>query len=103
MSLFLELLAAFVAGVNLVYVLLLSSDMKGDWCDGLIFPVGTIIVILGICEIVFRLQPFHAWFKISATRLNAFFDGLAAVAAIVSLHGKYYYSSLLLLLFLFVD
>ena len=82
-----EFTAALVAVVNLVYILLLSSSFQSTLFEQITIPVGYVITLLGLFELVVRIDPFGVLHFTPVTKLNATFDGIAALAAIVSLYG----------------
>jgi hypothetical protein len=86
-----EITAAVVAIANFVYVILLTSQFDADWFDVVTFPAGVLITLLGLFELTARANPF-TWLNYTpTTRLNPTFDGLAALAAIVSCWGLLHY------------
>ena len=82
-SVFLASLSLFVAIANLTYVLLLSSALEFLLLSNLIFPVGSIIVALGLAEVILRLRPCGCLSTLLTTR-HSVLDGLAVVASLVS-------------------
>jgi hypothetical protein len=84
---FVEILAAFVAVSNFVYVILLTSEYSSHWFDIITYPAGIAITVLGLFELIVRANPFHLFRFTPTTRLNGTFDGLAALAATVSCWG----------------
>jgi len=81
-SFFLSSLSVFVALLNLVYVLLLSSALEFLLLSNLIFPMGLLIVFLALVEVIIRLHP-------SACSMNRHrvLDSLSLIAALMSLTG----------------
>lgn len=77
-----------VAVVNFVYVILLSSDFSAAWFDVIEVTAGFAITLLGLFELVIRFNPLRIPNFAPITRLNATFDGLALVGALVSCVGK---------------
>jgi hypothetical protein len=82
-----ELIAVFVAVVNFVYVILLSSEFQAAWFDAVAVSTGCAITLLGLLELVIRFNPLRIPNFAPITRLNATFDGLALVGALVSCIG----------------
>jgi hypothetical protein len=79
-----EVIGAVVAVTNFVYVVLLTSQFQAHWFDVITLPAGFAITLLGLCELIVRLNP-RNFFRFTPTdRLNVTFDGLAALAALVS-------------------
>lgn len=85
-SIFLASLSIFVAIANLAYVLLLSSALEFLLLSNLIIPVGYIIVLLGLAEVILRLRPCACLSTLSTTR-HSVLDGLAIFAGTISLIG----------------
>jgi hypothetical protein len=79
---FLSSLSVFVAILNLVYVLLLSSALEFLLLSNLIFPMGSFIVFLALLEIILRLQP-----STSSINRHRILDSLSLIAALMSLTG----------------
>jgi len=86
-SLALELLAFAVAVSNLVYVIMVSSSFKAHWWNSVMMPVGSLIALLGIIELILRCDFLKIFGVASPTRLDGTFDGLAAFAGALSLYG----------------
>jgi hypothetical protein len=86
-SVIVELVASFVGVSNCLYVILLSSSLSMEWFDAIIFPVGCVITALGAFELVARLGHVRIFQFTPISRLNTTFDGLAAVAAVISILG----------------
>ena len=86
-----EIIAAIVAIFNLVYIILLSSILHLDWFDGIRLPLGFVITILGCFELTIRINPFGALRFTPLTKLNPTFDGIAAVAAGISIYGLFHH------------
>lgn len=82
-----ELVASFVAVTNCLYVILLSSSFNMEWFNTIVFPAGCIITGLGAFELVARFGHVRIFQFTPITRLNATFDGLAAMAAVISCFG----------------
>jgi hypothetical protein len=83
-----ELIAGLVAISNFVYVILLTSEFEAAWFDVAALWFGTVITLMGLLELVIRFNPLRIPNFAPLTRLNATFDGLALVAALVSTIGK---------------
>jgi hypothetical protein len=83
-----ELIAVLVAGVNFVYVLLLTSEFQAEWFDDIAIFAGSMVTLLGLLELVIRFNPLRIPNFAPITRLNGTFDGLALVAALVSCIGE---------------
>lgn len=79
-------MAFFIAIVNLVYVLLLSSALEFYNNANLVIPLGTLISIMALCEVILRIRPF-SWLRELSTTRHIFLDSLAIIAALVSLLG----------------
>jgi hypothetical protein len=80
-------MASIVAVVNCIYVVLFSSIFDPHWFDVLIFPGGCAITVLGAVELLARLGHVRLFHFTPITRLNATFDGLAGLAALISFQG----------------
>ncbi len=52
----------------------------------LIIPLGTLIVLLGLCEAIYRIRPLPILQNLSTSR-HVFLDGLAIFSGIISLFG----------------
>lgn len=74
-----------VAVSNFIYVILLTSSFQAKWFDWMTLPGGMIITLLGLLELIVRFNPLRNVTPI--TRLEGTFDGLALVAALVSIVG----------------
>ena len=85
-SIFLASLTFFVAIANLVYVLLYSSPLEFRLLSNLIFPVGSVIAVLGLVEVTLRLRPCTCLSTLSTSR-HSVLDGLAIFAGVASLIG----------------
>jgi hypothetical protein len=70
----------------MVYVLLLSSALEFLILANLIIPLGTLIVLLGLFEAIFRIRPLPMLQNLSTSR-HVFLDGLAIFSGITSLFG----------------
>ena len=82
-----ELIAAVVAVTNFIYVLLVSSEFNPQWFATIQVVVGSVITLVAAAELLIRFNPFRIPDFTPLARLNATFDGSAAVAAVVSLVG----------------
>lgn len=85
-SLLLESLAFCIAVANVVYVLVLSSALEFLMLANAIIPIGTVIVLLALCEVTCRIRPFPSLQDLSTSR-HVFLDGLAIFSGILSLCG----------------
>lgn len=85
-----ENVATSVAVLNLVFILLLSSSWELAWFDSIRFPVGYTLTLLGGLELAIRADPLHMFSFTPITKLDPFFDGMALIAAGVSLQGLWY-------------
>lgn len=83
-----ELVAVVVAVTNFIYVILLTSEFEAEWFDGAALWFGSAITLLGVLELEIRFNPLKMTNFSPLTRLNTTFDGLATVAALVSLFGE---------------
>lgn len=90
-SVIVELVASLVAVLNCLYVVLYSSVFETHWWDQVTFPVGCILTVLGAFELLARLGHVKLFHFTPITRLNSTFDGLAALAAIISFQGIFNY------------
>lgn len=86
-----ELIAVFVAVSNFVYVILMTSEFDTSWFDSVAVLCGSAITLLGLLELMIRFNPLRISNFAPLTRLNITFDGLALLAALVSLVGIVYY------------
>lgn len=82
-----ETLSVVVTAVNFVYVIL-TSQFQANWFDSYAFVVGALITSGVVVELVVRCN-FMKMTYLPMTRLNAVFDILALIGAVVSLHGKF--------------
>ena len=89
LSRLLEILAIAVALVNLLYVFLASSSYSSWWWDAAVVPVGFIITLVCLVELVARLVVVKILraADVENGKPNSTFDGLALVAAITSMVG----------------
>ena len=89
LSRLLEILAIAVALVNLLYVFLASSSYSSWWWDVAVVPVGFIITLVCLVELVARLVVVKILraADVENGKPNSTFDGLALVAAITSMVG----------------
>ena len=85
-SLLLQSVAFFIAIVNLIYVLLLSSALEFYDNANLVIPLGTVISIMAFCEVILRIRPFP-WLRELSTTRHIFLDSLAIISALISLLG----------------
>jgi hypothetical protein len=79
-----EVTGAVVAVSNFVYVVLLTSQFQAHWFDVITLPAGFAITLLGLCELIARANPRNVFRYTPTDKLNVTFDGLAALAALVS-------------------
>ena len=86
---FVELIAVVVAVTNFFYVIMVTSDFEAGWFNSIAVTVGSIITLLGLLELIIRFNPTRMPNFTPITRLNATFDGLALVGAIISFVGKW--------------
>lgn len=86
-SLAFELFAAFIAVANLTFVFTVSYSSKSLFWDRTILPIGSIITLMGILEVLLRLDPFRLLPFVPPTRLDRTFDGLALLAGAMSFYG----------------
>ena len=84
-----EIIAVMVAILNFIYVILLTSELDSAWFDTAAFWFGTAITWLGLLELVIRFNPLRISNFAPLTRLNVTFDGLALLAALVSIIGTF--------------
>ncbi|CAB9517978.1 Two pore calcium channel protein [Seminavis robusta] len=82
-----ELLAVVVAGVNFVYVILLTSDFSAQWFDAIELELGAVITVAGLAELLMRANPLRLPNFTPLKRFNSAFDGLAIVAGLISSVG----------------
>lgn len=87
LALLVELTAVVVAVVNFVYVILVSSRFSVHWFDSIQIEIGAVITLIGAVELLLRFNPMRIPDFSPLTRLNPTFDGLALVAALISLCG----------------
>ena len=83
-----ELIAVFVAVINFIYVILLTSEFNAAWFETIAALTGSVITLLGLLELVIRFNPFRIANFAPITRLNGIFDGLALIGGLVSTIGK---------------
>lgn len=83
----LELWGITVAIVNFVYVVLVTSVFNWGWFSSNQQTIGTVVTIAATLETLARLNPTKILPFSPISRLNPTFDGLASVAAAVSLFG----------------
>ena len=88
-----ELLAVTVAIVNFIYVVLVSSAFDFEWFDRIEPMLGILITAVAAVELVVRFNPLRISDFTPLTRLNATFDGLAILAALISSIGILLYAS----------
>jgi len=89
LSRFLETLEIAAASVNLLYVVLASSSYSSWLWDAAVVPVGFLITLVCLVELVTRLVVVKILrtADVETGKPNSTFDGLAFVAAITSLVG----------------
>lgn len=90
-SVIVELVSFVVAVLNCMYVVMFSSIFDPMWFEKITFPAGCIITVLGAFELLARLGHVKLFQFTPITRLNATFDGLAGLAAIISFKGIFNY------------
>ena len=86
-----ELIAVFVAIVNFIYVILVSSAFDKQWFNATQEIVGGTITLIAAFELLIRFNPLRVPDFTPLTRLNATFDGLALLGATVSCSGLVLY------------
>lgn len=86
-----ELLAVVVAMVNFIYVIMVSSAFNPVWFVNIQEIVGCAITLVAGLELLVRFNPLHIADFTPLTRLNATFDGLALVGALISCVGMALY------------
>ena len=91
MAMSVELLAVFVAVVNFLYVIMVSSAFDEEWFNASQEIVGSIITIIASLELLVRFNPLRVADFAPLTRLNTTFDGIALLAALVSFVGMVLY------------
>lgn len=79
-----EFLAIFVAIINFIYVILVSSKFTEAWFDAWQEVIGSIITVVAAFELLVRFNPCRVADFTPLTRLDTTFDGLALLGAIVS-------------------
>ncbi len=82
-----QALNASIRSTRTASVVLFSSIFDPHWFDVLIFPGGCAITVLGAVELLARLGHVRLFHFTPITRLNATFDGLAGLAALISFQG----------------
>lgn len=82
-----EITGAVVAISNFIYVILVTSQRQVHWFDRITLPAGFSITLLGLLELVARTTPCFRFRFTPTTKLSFVFDGLAALAAVVSCWG----------------
>ena len=87
LALLVELTAVAVAVVNFVYVILVSSRFSVSWFDSIQIQIGAFITLVGGFELLLRFNPMRIPDFTPLTRLNPTFDGLALLAAFLSIVG----------------
>jgi hypothetical protein len=87
LALTVELAAVVVAIVNFLYVILVSSRFSVDWFDSIQIEIGAFITLVGASELLIRFNPMRIPDFTPLTRLNPTFDGLALIAAVLSMIG----------------
>jgi hypothetical protein len=88
-----ELLAVVVTIVNFIYVIMVSSTFNEAWFNDIQEVVGCVITLVAGLELLIRFNPFRIADFTPLTRLNATFDGLALVAALISCLGILFFVS----------
>jgi len=87
-----EVLAVFVAVANFLYVTGKTFDRGQAFWDIPYDYVGFVITFWGFLELTIRFNPLKIPNFAPITRLDVFFDGMAAVAAFVSCYGIVQYA-----------
>jgi hypothetical protein len=77
-----EILSIVVMVVNFIYVML-TSQFQADMFDASAVIVGSFITFAALVELAIRCNPLKMTY-FPMTRLNAIFDALALVGAVVS-------------------
>lgn len=90
---FVELVAVVIAVVNFIYVIIVSSRFHAPWFDMLQKEIGAVITFFACFELLIRFNPLRIPDFTPLTRLNAAFDGLAMVAAAISIAGIIFYTA----------
>jgi Ion transport protein len=88
-----ELIAAFVAITNFIYVILVSTEANADWFAAIQVELGCFITLIAAFELTVRFNPLRIPDLTPLTRLNSLFDGSALVAAFISAYGIILYLS----------
>jgi hypothetical protein len=87
LALSVELVAVAVAIVNFIYVILVSSAFNVHWFNESQQMLGSLITVVATFELLIRFNPLRIPDFTPLTRLNATFDGLALMGAVVSTVG----------------
>ena len=83
----LEILSAFVAFANFLFVTMLtSSSFQAGWLVNIVLTLGSLITLFGIVELGMRGNLWSTT-HYHSTKLNVVFDGFAAIGAIISFYG----------------
>ena len=81
-----EMLSILVTGINFLFVILLTSQYKAGWFNASIAVAGSLITFFCLLELGMRCNICTMTYY-PMTRLNAVFDGLAAIGAVISCYG----------------
>ena len=81
-----EMLSVLVTGINFLFVILLTSNFQSFWFDATTVGVGTLITFFCLLELGMRCNICTMTYY-PMTRLNAVFDGFAAIGALLSCFG----------------
>lgn len=81
-----EMLSVLVTGINFLFVILLTSNFQATWFNATSVGVGSLITFFCLLELGMRCNIWTMTYY-PMTRLNAVFDGFAAIGALLSCYG----------------
>lgn len=81
-----EMLSVVVTGINFLFVILLNSNFQATWFHATTAGVGSLITFFCLLELGMRCNICTMTYY-PMTRLNAVFDGFAALGAVISCLG----------------
>ena len=87
-----EMLSVLVTGVNFLFVILLNSNLQATWFHATTVGVGSLITCFCVLELLMRCNILTMTYY-PMTRLNAVFDGFAALGAMISCLGICMYAT----------
>jgi len=82
-----EQFSVAVALINIVFVVLVSSAFDSSWLEAYMLPVGGVITLLSLSELVLRLNPWKLFSGMPKARWSPTFDVISILSVLISLIG----------------